>query len=542
VERIPEDLALPERRSSRFSGSAWPAVALWALIAGAACVYPLVDLTRRSIVGLGLGAQLADLGPRWGLLGETVGWATLIGVLSVVIAWPGAWLSRGWRAWWSPILVAPVLMPSWLVYSGLGILRGPGTAIGDWLAMGPSWRAIAAGRILAVVGLALWASPIAQLVIASRVREIDPASLEAAKLVGRGPMLWVRLRLGMSRGRALIAAGLVAVLMTGSAVPLHLAQMNTYATHVWLELDATTADERWKVVLAAWPLLVLVGLASLFVCAGLWRCGRSMRGEGQELQSSGIWGALAAIGVALAAVVLPAGLFASDLASIETIGSVWRTESTAIGSAWMVAGIVGGLSALVTSCVWIGLGGGRWARRVTTLGVMAAVVTALLPGVVTGMLVGGAWRAVDGGVSIVILAHLARFLALPAAIGLLLALGEPSEDRDLRLLSGATGPVGWMRTSGVRGWPAIAAGAVAVGGLSMHEIESAIVVSPPGMPSLARSMLNLLHYQRYEHLAGLSLVVIGFGTLVVCVAAGLWLGWMRTGGGLNPNQGGSAVS
>lgn len=76
----------------------------------------------------------------------------------------------------------------------------------------------------------------------------------------------------------------------------------------------------------------------------------------------------------------------------------------------------------------------------------------------------------------------------------------------------------------------------------MHEIESAIVVSPPGMPSLARSMLNLLHYQRYEHLAGLSLVVIGFGTLVVCVAAGLWLGWMRTAGGSNPNQGGSAVS
>ena len=527
---------MSDRRSSLLTGSPWPATAVLALIAGAACVYPLGRFVWQAIAGLGGSSDPIGFRPSYGLLGETVGWAVLIGVLSVVLAWTGAWLSRGWRAWWSPILVAPVLMPSWLVYSGLGLMRAPGTTIGDWLAMGPSWRAIAAGRVLAVVGLALWATPIAQLVIASRVREIDPASLEAARLVGRGPALWVRLRLGMSWQRSMIAAGLVSVLMIGSAVPLHLAQMNTYATKIWLELDATAASERWRVVLAAWPVLLIVLVASLAVCAGLWRCGRSMRGEGGELRSSGAIGALISLVVVGAAVVLPAGLFALDLESAETISTVWRTESRAIGSAWMVAAAVTVIGVASSAAVWIGLGGGRWSRRVTVVCVVMSVVTALLPGVVTGVLIGGAWRVIDDSVLIVILAHVSRFLALPVVIGVLLALTEPSEDRDLRLISGATGPIGWARTSGVRGWPAIAAGAIAMGGLSMHEIESTIVVSPPGMASLARSMLNLLHFQRYEHLAGLALVVIGFGTLVVCVASGLWLVWMRTVRRSNPNQ------
>ena len=71
--------------------------------------------------------------------------------------------------------------------------------------------------------------------------------------------------------------------------------------------------------------------------------------------------------------------------------------------------------------------------------------------------------------------------------------------------------------------------------LSIHEIESAVVVSPPGMASLARSMLNLLHFQRYEHLSGLSLIVIAFGTLLVLASAALWWLCIRTstGGGAN---------
>ena len=44
-------------------------------------------------------------------------------------------------------------------------------------------------------------------------------------------------------------------MMIGSAVPLHLAQIDTYAIRIWLGLNETRREEHWKVWLAAWPLV-----------------------------------------------------------------------------------------------------------------------------------------------------------------------------------------------------------------------------------------------------------------------------------------------
>jgi len=521
-----------------FAGSPWPAVVLWALIVAAVVGFPLGKALVDAIRGLAGGGGGDLVAPNWPLLGMSVVWAVLIGCLSVVFAWCGAWASRGWRAWWTPILIAPILMPSSLASSGFGLMRAPGTAIGDWLAMGPSWRPIFVGKAIAIIGLALWTSPIAQLVIAARVRAIDPASLEAARLVGGGPITWVRLRLGMSFRHTLLAAGAVAVLMLGSAVPLHLAQMQTYAALVWLELDATASGDRWRVLVSAWPMFAIACGVSVGVVWHFRKRPGWVRGQGGEESQKRLVPIGVAIAVPVLAVGLPAVLFGMDLKSLSTISTVWHTESVSAGNAWLVALGLAVSSVVMTSCVWIGLGGGVAERRVTLVGVALMLMLALVPGVVTGVLVGSAWRGVDvvsDSWVVVLLAHLARFGALPAMVGVLLAWSEPEEDRDLRLLTGATGAIGWAKTVGVRAWPAIALVAAASAALSIHEIESAVVVSPPGMASLARSMLNLLHFQRYEHLSGLSLIVIAFGTIPVVALAVLWWLWIRTSmrGGAN---------
>ncbi len=529
---------MPKLSRSLFTGSPWPAVGLWALLVALVSGFPLGKALIDAVGGVtsdGVGELLA---PQWSLLGMSVVWAVLIGCLSVVFGWWGAWASRGWRAWWTPLLVVPILMPSSLASSGFGLLRAPGTAIGDWLAMGPSWRPIFVGRAIAILGLALWTSPIAQLVLSARVRSVDPASLEAARLVGGGPVAWVRLRLGMSLRHMLLAAGAVTILMLGSAVPLHLAQMETYATRVWLELDATSAGDRWRVLVTAWPMFLIAACVSVVVVRHFRKRPGWMRGQGGEESHARRVPVVLALAVPVLAVLVPAVLFAVDLESLSTISTVWRTESGSAGLAWLVAAGLAVSSVVMASCVWIGLGGGVAARRVTLAGVALMLMTALVPGVVTGVLVGSAWRGV-GAVSdswvIVLLAHLARFGALPALVGVLLAWSEAEEDRDLRLMTGATGVVGWAKTVGLRSWPALTLAGAASAALSIHEIESAVVVSPPGMASLARSMLNLLHFQRYEHLSGLSLIVIAFGTLLVLASAALWWLWIRTstGGGAN---------
>lgn len=521
------------------SGSPWPALVLWVLLIALIAGYPLAVVMLDLVRGISSGESSDAWALNARLLGLSVAWAVLIGALSAVLGWIGAWASRGWRVWWTPVLVIPILMPSSLASSGFGLLRGPGTFIGDWLAMGPSWRAVFVSKSLAVIGLALWSCPLAQMIVAARVRAIDPATLEAGRLVGGGPLGWARLRFGMSLGHTLVAAGAITVLMLGSAVPLHLAQMETYATKIWLELDATSVRDRWRVIASGWPLFLIAAAVSLTVVWHLRKRPAWLRGVGTEEACVGRLPVILAMLVPVLAVGVPGVLFAVDLESLSTISTVWQTEAASAGHAWLVAAALAVSCLVMTSCVWIGLTGGGAARSVTLVGVALLLILALVPGVVTGMLVGSAWRDVrfvsDSWV-VVLLAHLARFGALPALVGVLMAWSEPREDRDLRELAGATGVVGWLRTVGLRSWPVMALAALACAAFSLHEIESAIVVSPPGMDSLARSMLNLLHFQRYEHLSGLSLIVITLGTLPVLAIAGIWWLWLRTIGESGANR------
>ncbi|MEO0631077.1 MAG: hypothetical protein AAFY46_10165, partial [Planctomycetota bacterium] len=125
---------------------------------------------------------------RWTILARTLAWATGIGLLATLLALPIAFATRGLTARWSPLAALPLLMPMPLVYAGLNLFRAPGTVVGDWLAMGPSWRAIAAGRIVAVLGLALWSTPIAVAALASGVRSLDRSLSESTALEGAGPV------------------------------------------------------------------------------------------------------------------------------------------------------------------------------------------------------------------------------------------------------------------------------------------------------------------------------------------------------------------
>ena len=67
------------------------------------------------------------------LLATTIGWALGIAIVSTLLAWPAAWLIR--RKGWSivPLLLVPLLLPSYLAYSAFGLLRSPGTLLGDWV-------------------------------------------------------------------------------------------------------------------------------------------------------------------------------------------------------------------------------------------------------------------------------------------------------------------------------------------------------------------------------------------------------------------------
>ena len=195
------------------------------------------------------------------MLGRSAGIALLIAVLASVVGWPAAWALRRAGAGWFVVLVSPLLMPSYLAYAGWGVLRSPDTAVGKWLMMGTRDAAginrwsVGADYVLAVGGLVLWSWPLAALVCAVRLRRIDESVFEAMRMDVRGRVRRMGKVVWMCRGAVGAAVGLVGLVMLGSALPLHLAKLDTFAIKIWRVLDETPQDQRGKVWIVACPFL-----------------------------------------------------------------------------------------------------------------------------------------------------------------------------------------------------------------------------------------------------------------------------------------------
>ena len=194
------------------------------------------------------------------LLAGSAAWAAGIAAAAVVFALPAAWALRK-RPYLATLLLVPLVQPNYLAYAGLNLLRAPHTLLGDWVERlaqaGMKDAPLVLGRVVAFAGLSLWVWPLAAITLGGFVRSIDDEVLESARLETRSPARRMLLVVGMLRRGLLAAWGAVFLVMLGSAVPLHLAQIETDAIRVWRLLDQTSAANRWTAWVGAWPTLVL---------------------------------------------------------------------------------------------------------------------------------------------------------------------------------------------------------------------------------------------------------------------------------------------
>ncbi len=453
----------------------------------------------------------------------------LIAVLATVFGWPGArLLTRGRGAVWAPLVLTPMLVPSYLAYAGWGIVRDPGTLLGDALtraaADGARWAPVLAGKSIAVVALALWASPLAALVLASAMARQDPAVEDALRLEPAGPLARWRATLGMHRAGVLGSVGLVSLVMLGSAVPMHLAQLDTLALVVWRELAGSARDEWWRSWVAAAPLL-LVALAGGWVIGGvLVRRALAGRDSGPRDASAGRRGPGAAVGEGVVwslAVGAPVALFAWAMADWGSLGRFWRLSGSGAVSSLAVAGLT------AAACMVAGLAlsaalsvGGRWARLVAGAGVRLMLVGALIPGVLVGAAVAEATGSVELGLGGPVMACVARHSFVVGVVACWAAWSEPPTLRDVRVQTGG-GWRAWALASLPMQAPALVGAALAAGAMSLHEIEASVMVWPAGRDSLARQTLEYLHFSRMDELSAAAIWITGAGLVAALAAGGL---------------------
>ncbi len=478
----------------------------------------------------GAGDLAASAGPdiaasAW-LLARTIVVALLIGVLAAGLALPAAWAMRRLRAEAAAALVAPMLLPSFLVYAAWSLIRAPGTALGDLIARQSPFVSQCAAFAHAALGLALWAWPIAAIVIGAQARRIDTAAVDALRMADVSARRRLGVILRALRPGITAAIGLVALIMMGSAVPLHVAQIETYAIVVWRLLDETAGSRgAW---LAATPLLgmalagglVIGGRAgAVFGAAAPAASATADRAVGRK------WIGLAALVWALSTLA-PMALFATNLKDFASLGRFWSFAGEAVAGTAVVAACVGVIGAAIAAASSIGFGSARGSapRRMASVCLRLWLVAALTPGVLIGA---GIARlgATEAGSALVDtrlgvgMAHVARFGAVAALAGWWMARMEARELNELRRISGPETLRSWFGAAGAAHIGGIAGAGVALAALSATEIEATVMVSPPGRDNLARHLLNLLHYLRVEEMNAAAMQIMAAGLILALVAA-----------------------
>ncbi len=456
------------------------------------------------------------------LFTKTLGWAGLIAALATSLALPCGWFAGRRGLWVSVLGCMLLLLPMYLASSGWGLIRAPGTMVGDLLERLTEgerrWIPIAVNRGLAIAGLAMWATPLAMLVIAGSVRRVPIAAEEALRLDATSWLHAAVQRMRMIKGGIVGGFVLVLLVMLGSAVPLHLAQIETYSTKLWLMLDESSQAEKWKVWVSAWPLFLVAAAGGLI----LRRLARDVDIEiiegGSQKRGIGFWLSLAVIGFGVA---VPLVSFAMSIHRLSSFETVWQTSREAALTSVSVAGVCGALGMLLAA--WVA--SGQVGRKTQILAIVGFGVMALVPGVLVGGAVAALWRGGPRWLNetwlIVVLAHFARFGVVGVLTGIFAARSESVSEQEMRRLEGGEGIVGWLQACLPWQWGILAAGGLAMGALSFQEIEASIMVTPPGVESLAREMLQHLHFARTEELSVTSVMVVSTGLVIAGIASGL---------------------
>lgn len=492
-----------------------PSLLLWLLLA-LAVLLPAADV----LAHLHLTPIPIPTSTDFTRLARGVASSIAIALLASALALPVAWSLRTTPGATWPFL--GLLIPNYLAYAACQRLIAPGSAIGDLLARGPvsgdNWWPLAAAHTLAVVALAAWSWPLAFIIQREAFARLDASLLSALRL--DAPRLR-RARCVLSMGAPALAAGaaLVALVTLGSAVPLHLAQVDSYALSLWTRLSLASPAELPSVWLAAWPcvLLALTGAAAL--------THRIFRPAEPALPARHHPRRTLPSLYLLILVGAPLLILSGELRDAHAFTRFWRLHADAAAESLLVALTVALLAATASGLCWAACAWTRRARsRALQLLFFAAFAWALMP----GTLVGQAWAslsvrfwcppALADSPLPVVLAQFGRVLPVALVAGLALARAE-APLRDLRLLDDACRPRAIPCEAGGLVPLVLGAGGACLA-LSLHEIEATIMVQPPGHDSLARRMLEMLHYQRME--------MLGAGVLLLTLAAGavaLVAGW-----------------
>jgi ABC-type Fe3+ transport system permease subunit/DNA-binding beta-propeller fold protein YncE len=448
----------------------------------------------------------------WSLLGNSLLFSGLTAALAVALGLAAALALTGLggaaRAAGLVFTALPLVLPPFLAANCWLDLLGQTGAWRAWLPVNLYSLPAAAG----VLALLLW--PVTALLVSAAWQKLDPALFEADPRL-RGAWLLRRLLLPAAAPALAPAAVLTFVLALNNFSVPALLQVKVFTVEIWLrfstQYDVAGALLASLPVLAA-PLGLLVWLRRREVPWPRWHSRLPAAGFRHSL--GGGWFALA-LGLAGLAALLAVGL---PLVRLVSDPRTWTQLPPALAAGRPALGATLVLSGL-TAVLVVGLGLGL--RRVPGGGV--SWVLFFLPGVLVGvgliaLLNRPSLAWFYRGPAVIVLALVLRYLALGRQGARLAVEGVDRDLSDAARLFGARG-WDWMRlVLWPQAAPTLAATAYLVYLLCLWDVETVVLLQPPGWETLALRVFNLLHYGHHPQVNALCLILLALAALPL-------LGW-----------------
>ncbi|MCL5097932.1 MAG: ABC transporter permease subunit [Candidatus Omnitrophica bacterium] len=433
-----------------------------------------------------LAASLGFLAALWlaGLEGARRKW--LLGSAAVALALPPFLVTGCWLHW----------------FGYTGILRG-------WLPLDIYSR----GGAVWILGMLYW--PIAMFLVLGAWGRIEPGQLESdPALHGLGLVRW--LLLPAARGALSQAVLLVSVLALNNFAVPSILQVKVFPAEIWVRFNTTW--DYWAALKLSWllmlaPFLLIIWFSRHEVPWPRWE-GRAPAWLFRRQLGSACFrgsGGVALIAILLS-VVLPLAQLIGSAATWHKLPVVLAAGKPAFLNSIGLASITAILG------VALGLIGWRWRFG------WVFWVPFLLPGVLLGIaliyLFNRPWLDVFyTSTGIVILAWTIRYLAVSWTVTGQARRAVDSDLTDAARLDGAAGwrlfwHVHWPQMS-----PLLAAGGYVTYLLCLWDVETLVLIVPPGKETLALRVFNLLHYGHNPEVDALCLWLLVLAVLPLLIWA-----------------------
>lgn len=443
--------------------------------------------------------------------------SVVIATLAVFLGWvPGRLLGtcRTHKDLLLLLLLAPLVLPRYVLYYSWSLLLSPTTALGAFLSSRPQ-VATFVGEFSSSLVLVLWYWPLAALLLAQGWRNIDSEIMDSASLDATNSEIFMKIMLPLLVRPILLAFSMCFVLSLSEFVTFHLAGIRTIGTELAVLYELTGSEG--YVVRAAWP-IISVALLFAIVLGGKnshsWISHVYPAGTVRFESNKWRWLVLLTlIGISL---IVPLVLLVGNMNDAQALRQFLKLHMDDLGWSLSISSVAAGVA------YFIALGAlsldkpGRgifyrilsFILRTTIFLVMFVPASVVAVSLLKMLAFCNVPPEARQGWYLVSAGQVGRFAGIALILLLLTRYSHEKQLSEMASLDGATQFKTWWYIHLPHTWPIFVGAFILITMLGVTELAATMVLLPAGLPNFAQRLLNQMHYARDQQVIASCLILI----------------------------------